>query len=237
MTPATFSHVPHTLLILGTDAAGKDHIAHFVRHSLEASGHRVEQREGSFHAAPSERSSSEDKSAFSLLLERCFITFYPLFSWLMPRMVWVTLKRDLWRYRHASDCLLVVSHTGLRLLAFHLGHQQNHETLPELPNYLKKVLAQLAQKIDAKVIVLDVDHEVRHARVQARTERGKVDFFDRYMASDEQRSERIEALLVALAEQHMGAEVLLNNDLSYEDLERQINQIFKRFWGDDEETA
>ena len=68
--PPTF---PNTLLILGTDLAGKDHFANVVSDAAADAGLRVERRRGWLCARPDRQRTSEGKSWFRLGLERLFL--------------------------------------------------------------------------------------------------------------------------------------------------------------------
>ncbi len=68
--------------------------------------------------------------------------------------------------------------------------------------------------------MLDIDHETRIRRVQARGESS--DPFDRYLAARPVLSERIESIMVDLACQHLAATLIENNDLSAEQLIQQV---------------
>ena len=57
---------PHTLLILGTDMAGKDHCANVVADAAQEAGLQLERRRGSLSARPTVQRSSEDKSRLRL---------------------------------------------------------------------------------------------------------------------------------------------------------------------------
>ncbi|MBI5559198.1 MAG: hypothetical protein HY885_16365 [Deltaproteobacteria bacterium] len=53
--------LPATLLILGTDLAGKDHVANVVADDAEAAGLKVERRRGAFSARTGRQRTSEEK--------------------------------------------------------------------------------------------------------------------------------------------------------------------------------
>ena len=69
---------PDILLIIGTDASGKNHVANFVNDMYEKSGYGIEKRDGWFSAEASDVVSSEDKGFFSLLKEKIFLSSVPL---------------------------------------------------------------------------------------------------------------------------------------------------------------
>ncbi len=65
---------PPVLLILGTDAAGKDYVADFLIRHWRIQGYSTEKRAGAFAAAPvDDRSSSERKGRWGRFKEQFFI--------------------------------------------------------------------------------------------------------------------------------------------------------------------
>ena len=112
--------------------------------------------------------------------------------------------------------MLVVSHSALRILAFYLGQNDRYEQTKTLPNWLAEAIARVKRVSGALVIVLDVDDATRQQRIQKRLLEGSIDPFDRFMAEDSERSERIEACLVSLARKYYGAHMIENNDLTDE---------------------
>jgi len=64
--------------------------------------------------------------------------------------------------------------------------------------------------------------EIRHHRIAHRAKHGNIDNFDRYMAQDTIRSERIESFLVWLAKNYLDAEIIENNDLNDAELAKLI---------------
>jgi hypothetical protein len=113
---------PPVLLILGTDAAGKDYVADFLVRRWQARGHSLEKRAGAFAgAAVDARPSSARKGRWGRFQERVFLTLFPLVRPLTPYLAQKLLPRDQQRFRPADRPLVVVSHTALRLLAFAYG--------------------------------------------------------------------------------------------------------------------
>lgn len=202
---------PAVLLILGTDAAGKDYVADFLIRHWQTAGYAVEKRAGWFSAsAVDERSSSERKGAWGRFQEQAFLWGFPLLRpWLLNVAGWL-LAWDRRRFRPAAQPLVVVSHTALRLLALTQGQSV---TPPPLPPAIRKTLRALRETTQATVIVLDVDPDTRQRRIAARIQSGHVDPFDRYMLADRARAERIEGCLVQLAVESWQARVMQNNDL------------------------
>ena len=211
---------PPVLLILGTDAAGKDYVADFLIRRWSAAGHSIEKRAGGFSAAPADaRSSSERKGRWGRFQEHVFIRLFPLLRPLLLGVAGWLLRRDRRRFRPADRPVVVVSHTALRLLAFVRG--QVHAP-PPLSPALQHALRALRETTRATVIVLDIDPAIRQRRIGARIECGTVDPFDRYMLADRVRAERIEGGLVELAVGFLNAKVIENNDLDAAALEAAL---------------
>lgn len=211
---------PPVLLILGTDAAGKDYVANFLIRRWQAMGYRMEKRAGAFAApAVDDRSSSERKGRWGRFQEQGFLTLFPLIRPLTPYLAQKLLARDQQRFRPSNRPVVVVSHTALRLLAFAYG-----PLLPPLPlsPALIQTLHALQATTHATVIVLDIDPAIRQQRIAARVQQGTVDPFDQYMQADHERAERIERYLVTLAMEHLQARVIENNNLADDALERAL---------------
>ena len=219
---------PPVLLILGTDAAGKDHVAEFLIRRWRAAGHRVEKRAGTFSApAADARSSSERKGRGGRFQERAFLGLFPLLRPLLPAVARLLLARDRRRFRPSADPLVVVSHTALRLLALVLGQRrEGADALARRPALEHALRA--ARTPGATVAVLDVAPATRRRRIAARIRSGTVDPFDRYMLADPDRAERIERCLVELATRHLNAAVIENDDLDDAALEREFARALGR---------
>lgn len=211
---------PSILLILGTDAAGKDYVADFLIRRWQAAGYAVEKRAGGFAApAVDNRSSSERKGRWGRFQEQVFIRLFPLLRPLLPGVAGWLLRRDRRRFRLADRPLVVVSHTALRLLAFVQGQALSP---PPLSLTLQQALRALRETTKATVIVLDVDPDTRQRRIAVRIQQGTVDPFDRYMQAHRERAERIEGYLMTLATHHLQAKVIKNNDLDETALEAAL---------------
>ncbi|MBP7517199.1 MAG: hypothetical protein KA768_05145 [Desulfobulbus sp.] len=207
--PPTF---PNTLLILGTDLAGKDHFANVVSDAAADAGLRVERRRGWLCARPDRQRTSEGKSWFRLGLERLFLATLPLHCRLLPALTGLLLFVDVRLFRRpAGGLTLVVSHTAVRLLAIACGHLVDRAEAISLPRLTVRGLGAM-RATGVRVVVLDIDHAVRVRRLADRCRRATVDHFDRYMGSDPVRSERIEACLVHIACTWLGATRIDNND-------------------------
>lgn len=210
---------PHTLLILGTDLSGKDHVANVLTDAVIAAGLQMERRRGMFSSSSDLSRSSEGKGALALLLERLFLATLPLHCRMLPFFTTLLIAYDGLRFsRPKNTRLVVVSHTPIRLLAFALGHLFPHAQSVVPPTMAVSALRRLQRRTAARVVVLDIDHAVRKRRLAERSSRGTDDIFDRYMRSDAERSERIEAILVTLACQYLQATVIENNDLDRQQL-------------------
>ena len=223
---------PEILLILGTDLAGKDHFTNVLTDAAAVAGIRVERRRGRFSGRPDTRRTSEGKGAVKLCLEWLFLTTLPLYCRLLPYFIALLIRCDLRFFRAPEGVsLIVVSHTALRLLAFALGHIFERVEDIELPAVVDATLRTLVPATRARTIVLDVDHEVRLARLHERLQRGTVDFFDRYMEKDAHRSERIESFLVWLGITYLGAVRVENNNLSDAELLACLPEDLRRRCG------
>lgn len=199
---------PLVVLVLGTDASGKDYVAGLLRAHLAERGLLLEKRRGWLGAEPCDRPSSEDKHPFRLLLERIFLAGFPILRWVLrPALAWaIHADRILFQFARRADIVLV-SHTPLRLLAFDLGHGQNQN----IPACLTRALAALRASVELRAVVLDTKTEIRAQRIHERSVQGRADHFDNYMAAHPDRSERIAQALVSVARDCLGAEVLGNN--------------------------
>lgn len=219
---------PPVLLILGTDAAGKDYVADFLIRHWRAAGYTVEKRAGRFSAsAVDDRSSSERKGRWGRFRERAFLGLFPLLRPLLPAVAWLLLARDRRRFQPSAVPLVVVSHTALRLLALVLGQQrEGWAALARRPTLERALRA--APPPGTTVVVLDVAPATRRRRIAARIQSGTVDPFDRYMLADPDRAERIERCLVKLATRYLNATVIENDDLDAAALERELARALGR---------
>lgn len=211
---------PPVLLILGTDAAGKDYVADFLVRRWQARGYSLEKRAGAFAgAAVDARSSSARKGRWGRFQEQVFLTLFPLVRPLTPYLAQKLVARDQQRFRPADRPLVVVSHTALRLLAFAYG-----PIIPPPPvtPALGQALHALQATTRATAIVLDIDPAIRQQRIAARVQQGTVDPFDQYMQADVERAERIERYLVTLAIEYLQAGVIENNHLTDDALEMAL---------------
>lgn len=210
---------PEVLLILGTDLAGKDHFTNVLIDAALLSGRKVERRRGAFSASPDHLRSSEGKGLIKLWIEWFFLFSLPIHCRFIPYLVVFLIHRDLRRFRRPSGCsVIVVSHTPIRLLAFALGHM--HERIDDirLPAMVERALQIIVSTTQTRALVLDIDHRIRESRMHERLRRGTVDCFDRYMANDPHRSERIERFLVWISETYLGAVRIENNNISDADI-------------------
>lgn len=202
------SRKPLVVLVLGTDASGKDYVAELMRAVLAGRGLILEKRRGWFSAQACDRPSSEDKHPFRLILERLFLLFHPILRGVLPpSLAWaIDADRVMFRLARRAD-VLVVSHTPLRLLAFDLGHGRDRGA----PRSVVRALAALRAVVDLRTLVLDTDTEVRARRIRDRNTQGRADHFDRYMAAHPDRSENVAQALLRLARTHLDATVIQNN--------------------------
>ncbi|MBK8754753.1 MAG: hypothetical protein IPL99_25325 [Candidatus Competibacteraceae bacterium] len=218
---------PPVLLILGTDAAGKDYVAEFLIRHWQAAGYAVEKRAGRFSAAAvDDRSSSERKGRWGRFQEQVFLNLFPLLRPLLPVVARRLLARDRRRFRPSAVPLVVVSHTALRLLVLVLGQRREGvDALTRRPALERALRA--ARPPGTTVVALDVAPATRRRRIAARIRSGAVDPFDRYMLADLDRAERIEHCLVELATRYLNATVIANDDLDEASLEAALTQAIR----------
>lgn len=211
---------PPVLVILGTDAAGKDHVADFLIQRWEALGHAVEKRAGSFSAVSVDRRSSSDrKGAFDRALELLFLTFFPVLRPLLAIVLPLMIRRDLRRFQRPDHPVLVVSHTALRLLAFSEAWRPSSTGIPR-PSVSS--LAQELRETGAKFLMLTLAPSIREQRIQRRMDNLTADPFDRLMVRDPQLANRFQRHFTALAVDSLKARVIENNNLSSAALEREL---------------
>ena len=222
--------LPAPTLILGTDAAGKDHLANLLIRDIRAAGHPVETREGWFSAPPRPETmtTSENKDRAELAREAVFLRTFRANRVLIPAVLTLLVRRDLRAFSHPGRRLIVVSHTGLRVLAFYLGHRFPAAGAIRVPAYLDRALRAIPLVTRVRTVALDIDDVIRQARIARRRGVGKMDPFDRYMAGNSDLSERIEGYLVWLGQVYLGAVRVENNDLSDADLMDQVRRALGR---------
>lgn len=216
------------LLILGTDAAGKDYVGNLAVEFLHRTGGDVEKRAGWFSGRHTFKASSEEKGRVALFLESVFLYLFPVAKGLIPVAAALFLNLDLLLFKRKEKNIVVVSHTVLRLLAFYMGHTFSSVNDIALPTFLSNTLSHTARVADAKVIVLDVEHDVRHERIKKRAHKGKMDRFDAYMAKNSLLSEKIEEYLVWLGTRYFDAHYVENNNLSRKELEDFLTEVLKK---------
>lgn len=219
--------IPDVILLLGTDASGKDHVANILVKMIEEAGGVAEKRQRFFGGRSTRAASSENKGFLDTLQERVFLVLFSRLGFLLPLLLSIITRWDLWRYRRpAGKNLVVVGHNGLRALAFHLGHRFTSAADIRLPGYLASTLQRVRKRTGAHVIVLDVEDHVRRKRIAARLAEGAEDTFDRYMNSDSARGEHIEACLVHLVLDYLDGRLIENNDLSENELKMRMQSGF-----------
>lgn len=225
---------PDVILVLGTDAAGKDHVANLLVEMIRDSGGEAEKRKRFFSGEATEAASSEKKSFVDTLQEKAFLLLFERLGFLLPFLMSCVIRWDLKRFQPPAHekKLVVVGHNALRALAFHMGQRFWDSSHQQLPWYLRSALAKMKRATGAHVIVLDVEDGIRKARINARLANGSEDTFDRYMHSDGERSERIEASLVSLACSQLGATLIENNDLDADELQSMLRADFSSVTGE-----
>jgi len=210
---------PRVLLILGTDASGKDHVADGLIGRWEQMGFPVEKREGRLSARPGDRRpSTERKGLLNHALEWLFLRSLPWIRWLLRWVLPRLLAADVRRF-HAREPAVVVSQTDLRLAAF-LDSEFDSPT-PSSPRW-QEALRRLAALPDLRVLLLRVSGPVRERRIRHRVATGVSDPFDRLLLADPARARRFDECLTRLATEALGAGVIENNDLDARALEAAV---------------
>lgn len=226
LSPMTLETIPNTTLIIGTDAAGKDHVANILATMISEEGGTFEKRKRYLTGKLTRENTSTAKSNFELFLEKGFVNLYPYFGFLLPRLTTQLLQHDINKFRQSDKKLIIIGHNCLRGLAFHWGQRYTDNTRLPVFAALEKTLGTMRRLPGLHTIVLDVDDEIRKKRIGQRRERGEADIFDEYMAADSQRSERIESVLVWLARTYLGGQLIVNNDLPENELRRLLLRGF-----------
>lgn len=213
---------PRILLILGTDAAGKDHVADFLIRRWHGAGIAVEKREGRLSASPADpRPSTERKGILNHALEALFLRCLPWIRWLLRWTLPRLLAHDVHRLASPPQAVLVVSQTDLRLAAF---LDSEFPSPPPASRPWQESLRRLAAIPGLRVLLLRVSGPVRKRRIQHRVTSGVSDPFDRFLLSDPARARRFDECLTRLAINALGAAVIDNEDLGEEELETAVAQ-------------
>ena len=195
------------VLILGTDASGKDHLARLVLAHLQKAGVFLEKRRGWLSAPACAADSSEHKGPARLFAERLFLRIYPLIAWALPTALTLCILADVLTYRLLRRRpVMLVSHTALRLLAFHMGHDDAFR----MPAHLGKALATLRGQ-GLQTLFVTTERDVRLGRIHDRIRRDKVDHFDLYMARRPRHGERVTDALERIAVDFLHAHTIRND--------------------------
>ena len=206
-TRASFTNGCRLVLILGTDASGKDHVARLVITHLQRAGIFLEKRRGWLSAPACAADSSEHKGPGRLFAERLFLRIYPFIAWTLPTALTLCILADVLIYRLLRrKPVMVVSHTALRLLAFHMGHDDAFR----MPSHLRKALAKLRGQ-GLQTLFVTTERHVRLGRIQDRIRRDKVDHFDLYMARRPRHGERVTDALERIAVDFLHARTIRND--------------------------
>lgn len=221
--------IPDVILLLGTDASGKDHVANVLMKMIHDSGGEVEKRQRFFSGTPTRAVSSEGKGAFETLQEKLFLRFFKHLGPILPMLVSLVTLWDLRRFRLPKEKkLVVIGHNCMRALGFYLAHNFKSPEQIRLPWYLVRVIETLLSKTEVHVIALDVEDHVRKQRIAKRISEGAEDEFDKYMHKDGDRSEHIEACLVYLSLKYLEGQLIENNDLTEEELRDLLKTGFSK---------
>ncbi len=219
--------IPDVILLLGTDASGKDYVATVLTDMIREAGGDVEKRQRFLSGKAYRATSSSRKDFLDTLQEKTFLLLFRRLGFLLPLLVSLIIFWDYRRFRLPGEKkLVVVGHNGLRALAFYLGHRFSSVEQIRIPWYLTSAFNKMKSATHAHIIVLDVDDHIRKKRINARLSAGSEDTFDRYMHSDSERSERIEACLVHIALKYLDGRLLENNDLTDDTLREMMHNGF-----------
>ncbi|NCC04536.1 MAG: hypothetical protein EOM37_10955 [Proteobacteria bacterium] len=216
---------PDVILVIGTDASGKDHVTNILENMIREAGGEVEKRKRFFCGATTKEVYSTNKGFLDRAQEALFLAFYPFVGRLMPLIFSLWTRRDAIRFRGPRKKLIIVGHNGLRALAFYWARQTTPRGELLVSDSLRHTFSLVKEKTGAHVLVLDVDHSVRQQRINARVEKGLADRFDLYMLENPERSEAIEACLVKGAQELWDAKLLINNDLTDEELRDRLRYL------------
>lgn len=225
MTQKTYPwDIPDVILLLGTDASGKDHVANVLMDMIREAGGDVEKRQRFFGGKVTHAASSEGKGPLETLQEKIFLLFFKHLGFILPVLVCLVTLWDIHRFRLPKEKkLVVIGHNCMRALGFYLAHRFSSPEQIRLPWYLVKVIKKMLAKTEVHVIALDVEDYIRKKRIAKRMAEGSEDEFDKYMNNDGDRSEHIEACLVHLSLNYLGGKLIENNDLTKDEL----RELFK----------
>lgn len=218
--------LPDVILVIGTDASGKDYIAKVLEDMIRESGGEVEKRKRFFSGSVTTAVCSTNKGLLDRAQEALFLALYPFFGSLILLVFSLWTRWDIYKFRAPQKKLIVVGHNGLRALAFYWARHMTADGGFSIPSFLKRTFSFLIEKTGAHVIVLDVDHDVRQQRINDRVETGLADNFDLYMLENSERSEAIESCLVKGAQELLGATLMINNNLKVEELRDRLRCLF-----------
>lgn len=217
---------PSVILVIGTDASGKDHVANLLVKMIEEKGLEVEKRKRFLSGKVTRAATSEGKNRVETLMEKSFLTLYPWLGPLLPLSLDLVNKLDLFFFKKPEKTLVIVGHNGLRGLAFYLSKQAGNSGKVKVPGYIGRTLKKFVTKHRVHTIILDVEDSTRKRRIRERVRRGTNDQFDNYMLQDGQRSEIIESCLVEIVTHYLDGTLIKNDDLPEQELRKQILTSF-----------
>lgn len=226
-TTVDLAAIPGIILIVGTDASGKDHLADILTQMITEAGGTWEKRKRLLTGKPTQERYNTPKSRLELLQEKLFLLFLPSLGFLLPWGAEKILRHDIKKIRRqvSQNKVVVVGHNCLRGLAFYWGHHSGSR-------HISTPLAQTLQRMHTIpglfTIVLNVDDSLRKIRIANRAKQGLADHFDDYLMRNEALSVRIEETLVWLTRTYLGAMLIRNDDLPEEELRALLAQGFAK---------
>jgi hypothetical protein len=218
--------VPDVILLIGTDAVGKDHVANILMNMIHEAGYVAEKRHRFLSTRIRLSMRNENKTPWELFLEWLFLEVYPSLGFLLPPIINRLLRRELKIFKQSDRKIIVVGHNYLRGLAFYWERRYSYPEQINVPTDLDRTLTDLGALSGLYPMVISVDEKLRKERIVKRILNGKADFFDRYMIEDSDRAQRIQTVLRWMVQKYLKGRLLENNDLSEPALRKYIVTAF-----------
>ena len=196
-----------TLVIVGIDGSGKDHVANVIVDHTGWSRQR-----GWFSGRARQERTTETKRRSRLAAEQVFLTTLPMTRHILPFAVGVLARADA-RQDTSPRSTVLVSWTPLRLAA--LAHAAGSTRIPRLTDRLMR--AALLRR-DARAIVVRASPHTISARLSQRRTGGRADRFDEFLDADEGFARRFDDALTVLTSRWFPTIEFDNDDASDEDI-------------------